>query len=326
MNLDRYRLSLYWKISEVFMKKNERITILGYGSQGRAIALNLRDSGYQVTVGLRKGSKSISLARRDKIKTCLIREAVDDAEIIIIAIPDHRQKAVFEQIQFEKMGRYPHLVFLHGSAIHFGLVNPPKDQSVLLLAPHAPGLAVRANYLDKTPYSAFYAVHSGHRKHGYDLLIKLAGAIGIPRTHLIRTTFADEAIGDLFGEQAVLCGGLARLLKYGFETLVEAGLSPQNAYLEVAYQIDLIVELVKEYGLAGMFDRISPVARYGSAVNGPRIVPPDVKKNMKKILSEIESGEFIRKGGRAGMKTTGKQMEKVTSKAFDRQAKKFNRG
>jgi len=305
------------------MTKKDCITVLGYGSQGRAMALNLRDSGYNVIVGLRKGSKSIGLARREGIKSAGIEEAVREADIIIIAIPDHRHQAVLRPDMLGSLEKRPSLVFLHASAIHFGLVKPPNDLPVLLLAPHAPGLAVRANYLDKTPYSAFYAVHQGHKKRGYDLLIKLAKANGIPRTHLIKTTFADEAVGDLFGEQAVLCGGLARLLKFGFETLVEAGYPPQNAYLEVAFQIDLIVELIKKYGLAGMFDRISPIARYGSAINGPRIVSDRVKTDMKKILSEIESGDFIGKGTKAGMTIENKRMEMITSRLFDRQAKKF---
>ena len=307
------------------MTKKEIIGILGYGSQGRAMALNLRDSGYEVMVGLRRRSKSLKIARQDKIKTGSIEEVASGADRIIIAIPDHRQKAVLREGLLGRLSQKPSLIFLHGSTIHFGLVNPPETLPVLLLAPHAPGLAVRANYLDKIPYSAFYAVHQGNRKKGYQILTGLAAAVGIPKTHLIKTTFAEEAVGDVFGEQAVLCGGMARLLKYGFETLVESGLSPQNAYLEVAFQIDLIVSLVKKYGLAGMFDRISPLARYGSAVNGPRVVPEDVKTRMKKVLAEIESGAFIRSADKAGMMINKKQMDKLTSVAFDRQAKKFSR-
>jgi ketol-acid reductoisomerase len=293
------------------MTRKDRITILGYGSQGKAIALNLRDSGYKVMVGLRGGSQSIRKARGQGIKTASVRGAVKDADIIIIAIPDHAQHRVLGERLFRYMECGPSLVFLHGSSIHFKLVRPPGDLPVLLLAP---------------PFSAFYGVYQGHTKKGYALLTKLAGAIGIRRKHLIKTTFAEEAVGDLFGEQAILCGGLARLLKCGYETLVEAGLSPQNAYLEVAYQIDLIVELVKEHGLSGMFSRISPMARYGSVVNGPRVITSDVKANMKKVLAEIESGEFILKAGKAGMKSTQKQMDQVTNIAFDRQAKKFSKG
>lgn len=305
------------------MTKNDNITVLGYGSQGRALALNLRDSGYKVTVGLRKSSNSNKLARKEEIKTAPILASVREADIIIVAIPDHMQQYVLERIKLERLNRKPVLVFLHGSAIHFGLVKPPEDIAVLLLAPHAPGLAVRANYINKKPFSAFYAVHQGHTKAGYDILTKLAGAVGIPRTHLIKTTFPDEAVGDLFGEQAVLCGGLARMLKFGFETLVEAGLPPQNAYLEVAFQIDLIVELVKKYGLAGMFRRISPIARYGSMVNGPRIVPESVKDNMKQVLAEIESGAFIRKADQANMRVTKTQKAELLNDAFDRQTARF---
>jgi ketol-acid reductoisomerase len=306
------------------MKKKRFITILGYGSQGRAMALNLRDSGYDVVVGLRKGSKSVKLARREKIKTKSVIDSVRDAEIIIIAIPDHAQRRVLGQSLFGRMDRRPSLIFLHGSTIHFGLVKPPDDFPVLLLAPHAPGLAVRENYINKKPFSAFYAVQQGDRKRGYELLAALAKGVGIPKSHLVRTTFADEAVGDLFGEQAVLCGGLARLLKHGYETLVEAGLPPQNAYLEVAYQIDLIVELVKKYGLAGMFSRISPMARYGSAINGPKVIPDSVKGSMKKVLAEIESGAFIRKADKAGMRITKARMDKITNPAFDRLAKKYS--
>ncbi len=307
------------------MTEKERITILGYGSQGRALALNLRDSGYKIIVGLRPGSKSIRLATAEKIRTVPIRKAVREADIIIAAIPDHTHKKVLSEVLFNTMTGNPALVVLHGSSIHFGLVKPPKEMPVLLLAPHAPGLAVRANYVNRTPYSAFFAVHQGNKRVESSRLIKLAEAVGIPRSYLVRTDFAAEAVGDLFGEQAVLCGGLARLLKFGFETLVEAGLPPQNAYLEVAFQIDLIVELIKKYGLAGMFDRISPVARYGSAVNGPRIVTEKVKTDMKKVLAEIESGDFIRKADKAGMNITARQMGRITSPAFDHQVKKFRR-
>jgi len=307
------------------MTKKDKIAIIGYGSQGEAMALNLRDSGYNIVVGLRRNSRSIARARREKIKTALIADAVARADMIIVAIPDHVQKRVLDKNFFEKLDKKAALVFLHGSAIHFRFVDPPKNLSVYLLAPHAPGLAVRENYLNGENYSAFCAVYQGAKRKGYDIIAELAGAIGIPRTHLIKTTFADEAVGDLFGEQAVLCGGLARLLKYGFETLIEAGLPPQNAYLEVAYQIDLIVELVKRYGLNGMFDRISPIARYGSAVNGPRVIPAAVKPKMKKVLSEIESGAFIRRADWRGMKADKKQMEKLTNALFDRQVKKFKK-
>jgi len=305
------------------MTKNSLIAVLGYGSQGRAIALNLRDSGYRVLVGLRARSKSRKVAHRDRIKVTHICEAGKEADIIIVAMPDHVHGTVLNKDFFDIVKNKTPLIFLHGSSIHFGLVRPPRVMPVLLLAPHAPGAAVRKNYLSKMPFSAFGAVYQGSSKKGFSLLIKLAGVIGIPQKHLIKTTFAYEAIGDLFGEQAVLCGGLARLLKYGFETLVEAGLPPQNAYLEVAYQIDLIVELVKQHGLSGMLDRISPMAKYGAVKNGPQVITSQVKRDMKKILAEIKSGQFISQAMASHLKLTKRQRAALISNQFDRQVKKF---
>ena len=307
------------------MKTKEHIAVLGYGSQGRAIALNLRDSGYRVVVGLRKKSAKRVVAGRDGLIIGSIPEAARGAGIIIVAVSDDAHKQVLNDDLFGGLDTRPWLIFLHGATIHFGLVKPPKDIPVALLAPHAPGLAVRANYLNKQPYSAFYAVHRGPKTSGIEMLTKLARAIGIPKTHLVRTTIADEAVGDLFGEQAVLCGGLARLLKFGFETLVDAGYPPQNAYLEVAFQIDLIVNLVRRHGLAGMFERISPMARYGSAVNGPKVITSRAKADMKKVLADIESGAFMRRADRAGLKVSAKDMEKLLSRPFDRQVKRFSR-
>jgi ketol-acid reductoisomerase len=180
-------------------------------------------------------------------------------------------------------------------SIHFGLVRPPSDCDVTLLAPHAPGAAVREKYLGDRSISAFYAVHQNGSRRASQTLIQLAEAAGIARRRLVKTTFRDEAVGDLFGEQAVLCGGLAMLIKTGFELLVERGIKPENAYLEVAYQLDLIVALIKKYGVAGMLNRISVAARYGSVTNGPRIVDSYTKSRMRKILAEIESGRFVRR-------------------------------
>lgn len=305
------------------MMKNKSIAILGYGSQGKALAKNLRDSGFDVIVGLRPGSASRIQAKKDKIRTLPVFDAASQGNVIIIALPDHVHGEVLDESFFTLLKTGASLVFLHGSSIHFKQVNPPKGIPVLLLAPHAPGLAVRDNYLNKQPYSAFYAVHAGQVKTGTNLVVKLAQGIGIPKSHLVKTTFTDEAVGDLFGEQAVLCGGLARMLKYGFETLVEGGLPKQNAYLEVAYQIDLIVDLVKNYGLDGMFKRISPMARYGSVINGPHVVGPDVKREMKKVLREIKSGRFIAKAESTKLKFTKKQYEKLTNADFDKQVKKY---
>lgn len=305
------------------MTKKDRIAILGYGSQGRAIALNLRDSGYTVTVGLRNRSKSNKITRQDEIKAFPIRDVAGDSDLIIVALPDHIHSKVLTGKFFDSIGKQPPLVFLHGSSIHFGLVKPPDGWSVILLAPHAPGQAVRENYIAKKHFSAFWAVSRGSLKNGRRIVHQLAKGIGIPSTYLVRTTFGDEAVGDLFGEQAVLCGGLARLLKFGYETLVEAGIPPQNAYIEVAYQLDLIVDLIKHNGLTGMFRKISAMARFGSALNGPKVIPQSVKSEMKKIFEQIESGEFIRQVEKASAKTSSKNIQKLINSSFDRQARKF---
>lgn len=302
-----------------------KIAVLGYGSQGRAIALNLRDSGYDITVALRPGSASIKKAKRDKIRIATIPDATQQADIIFVAVPDHQHRRLLNSVFFSNLTKSPALIFLSGASIHFDLVKPPKNLPVLLLAPHAPGSAVREHCLARNPFSAFYAVQQGSKKRGTEILFRLAQGIGIPKTHLVKTTFADEAIGDIFGEQAVLCGGLARLLKLGFETLVEAGLPPENAYLEVAYQIDLIVALIKQHGLAGMFNRISPLARYGSARSGARIIDDTVKQRMKKVLAEIKSGKFIRNADKTNAKVTKKQMNLMVNRLFDRQVKKYSK-
>lgn len=312
------------QLSEVIMKTKEKIIVLGFGSQGRAIALNLRDSGFDVSVALRPGSKSRRTVRKERLRAVDIGSAEFENRIVIVALPDHIQKDILVGDFFEKCGKKTSLIFLHGASIHFALVKPPRSIPIMLLAPHAPGQAVRENYLNKKPFSAFVAVKQGPNKRGYQTLKKLAAAIGIPSTHLVRTTFADEAIGDIFGEQAVLCGGLARLLKFGFETLVEAGLPPRNAYLEVAYQLDLIVELVKHHGLSGMLDRISPLAKYGSAVNGPVVVSNMVKRHMKMVIGQIKSGSFMKRGLTREFKAGKMQMARVINSEFDRQALKFS--
>ncbi len=303
----------------------EKVTVIGYGSQGRAIALNMSDSGWDVTVGLRPKSKSKPIAKRDKIRSDTIDQACQNSDIIIVAIPDQTHQVVLTDKFFTNLTGKPKLLFLHGSSIHFKLIDPPKNLPIYLLAPHAPGLAVRQNFLKKEPFSAFYSVYQGGKKTGYDLIFKLAHAIGIPKENLIKTTFGDEAIGDLFGEQAVLCGGLARLLKLGYETLVAGGLSPTNAYLEVAYQIDLIVDLVKQNGLEGMLNRISPMARYGAIVNGPRVIGDHSKRAMTKILGEIESGQFLKQADSDSLKYSKSQLAELTNRQFDRQAKKFKK-
>lgn len=277
-------------------KAKKRVAIIGYGSQGRAFALNLMDSGYPVVVGLRKGSRSRRIAKTDGIQSvCSIGEATAKVDVVCFAFPDHLHGRVFTKEIAPSLRPGTTLLFLHGMSVHFGIVSPASDCDVVLLAPHAPGTAVREKYLSDQSVSAFYSIHQNRSRKASRTLFELADAVGFKKRRLVTTTFRDEAIGDLFGEQAVLCGGLAMLIKTGFELLVERGIKPENAYLEVAYQLDLIVALIKQHGVAGMLNRISVAARYGSVKNGSRIVNRTTKSQMRRILAEIESGRFARR-------------------------------
>ncbi len=304
------------------------IAVIGYGSQGRAAALNLRDSGFDVTVALRPRSKSRTRARREKITHIKsIPEAVAASEVIIFGFPDHLHGRVYRDKIRAHLTAGSTLVFLHGLSVHFGAVEPPPDADVILIAPHGPGVAVREKYLsgDRT-MSAFEAVYQNRSRQARRTLHALAKGLGFDRKRLIKTTFAEEAIGDMFGEQAVLCGGMAALIKSGFDVLVENGISPDNAYLEVAYQLDLIVALIKQYGITGMFDRISLTARYGSLVTGPELIDQSVKKRMQRAFARIESGRFVKeleKLDERGIVELRRTLQALTDPRLEKAAKKF---
>lgn len=269
------------------------IAVIGYGSQGNAIARNLHDSGYQVIVGLKDRSPERLTARKDGLKMITsVPEAVRQGDIVCFAFPDNLHGRVYETSIRDNLKKGATLWFLHGLSIHFGLVKPPRDTDVILLAPHGPGVAVREKFLTDKSLSAFYAIYQNPSRKAPATALSLAQALGIQRKRLVKTTFEDEAVGDIFGEQAVLCGALAMLIKTGFEVLKEQGIKSENAYLEVAYQLDLIVELIKKYGISGMFERISVTARYGSLLAGPEIIDQNVKKKMKKVIKDIKGGKF----------------------------------
>jgi ketol-acid reductoisomerase len=220
------------------------------------------------------------------------------------------------------------MVFLHGLSVHFGLVAPPKSCDIVLIAPHAPGVALREKYLTDRSVSAFIAVAQNPGRAAWTTAKNLAVAIGISTKRQIRTTFEHEAIGDIFGEQAVLCGGVALLIKHGFDTLVESGIPPDNAWLEVAYQLDLIVGLVKQHGISGMFDRISVAARYGSVTAGPRIIDQSVKRRMKRELARIRTGRFAHELNAlspTGIASLRKALTKLTTPALEKAARRFSR-
>lgn len=272
--------------------KGKTVSILGYGSQGKAQALNLRESGLEVIIGLPPKSKDRKIAVKDGFKVFSPEDAVKKGEIISVLAPDHKHKELYEQSIKKNLSSRKTLIFAHAYSIYFELIKPPEYVDVILVAPHGPGVLVRKLFSEGKGVTSFIAVEQDYSGKALDKALAYAKGIGSTKAGAILTTFKDEAIGDLFGEQAVLCGGLAELLKSGFETLVESGLSPENAYLECVHQLDLIVELVKKYGIAGMFDRISQTAEFGSYVSGKKVVN---KNQMKNVLSEIKNGNFARK-------------------------------
>lgn len=310
-------------------ENNQKIAVLGYGSQGRAIAQNLSDSGANIVVGLKGRSRSHKKARDDKLISVTPIEAVCDREIIIIATPDQTHATLFSKRLGDAISRNkptPTIIFLHGLTVHFDLVSLPDRADITLLAPHAPGLAVREKFVSgEKSISAFYAVSRDHSKQAQKRLFWIAEMIGFSSDRLLKTSFEHEAIGDIFGEQAVLCGGLAMLIKNGFEVLVEHGLKPDHAYLEVAYQLDLIIKLIKEHGIEGMLKRVSVAARLGAVQNGPKIIGPEVKTRMNRLYQEISSGKFPRQLANltaSELRKLNRSLHTLTDPRFEKAARK----
>lgn len=273
---------------------NKTVAIIGYGSQGHAHALNLKDSGVNVVVGLYPGSKSTAKATEAGLKVLSVAEASAAADLIMILLPDEAQKTVYlEEIKPNlKAGKA--IAFAHGFNIHFGQVVPPEDVDVIMVAPKGPGHLVRRTYTQGEGVPCLFAVFQDATGQARDRAMAYAKGIGGTRAGVLETTFREETETDLFGEQVVLCGGLSELIKSGFETLVNAGYQPEIAYFECLHEVKLIVDLVVEGGLAKMRDSISNTAEYGDYTRGPRIVTDATRAEMKKILKEIQSGQFAR--------------------------------
>ena len=303
-----------------------KVAVIGYGSQGHALAQNWRESQCDIIVALPNRSLSKKRAQNDGFRAMTVAAAVKLSDIIVMAFPDYLHGRVFRRQIERHLRPGQSLVFLHGLSVHFGHVVVPPDCDVLLLAPHAPGITVRARYLAERDISAFVGVHQNATGRGWTTVRRLAVGAGFDKSRCLKTTFEDEAIGDLFGEQTVLCGGLAMLIKSGFETLVESGLPPENAYLEVAYQLDLIVDLIKNHGIGGMFDRISVAAQLGSAEVGPKIIGPNVKVRMKEALDNIVSGDFARELTALSpddLPHLRRQLKKLSHPDLEKAARKF---
>jgi ketol-acid reductoisomerase len=270
------------------------IAIIGYGSQGHAHALNLRDSGLNVVVGLYPGSKSAAKAEAEGLTVKTVSDAAAAADFIMILLPDEVMKTVYKHEIEAQLTAGKVLAFAHGFNIHFAQIVPPADVDVVMVAPKGPGHLVRRTYEQGEGVPALFAVYQDATGRARDRAMAYAKGIGGTRAGILETTFREETETDLFGEQVVLCGGLSALIKAGFETLVEAGYQPELAYFECLHEVKLIVDLIVEGGLAKMRDSISNTAEYGDLTRGPRIVTDETRAEMKKILTEIQTGQFAR--------------------------------
>ena len=271
-----------------------KVAVIGYGSQGHAHALNLRDSGVEVCVGLREGSSSRAPAEAAGLAVGTVAEAVRDAQLVSILLPDQVQPAVYEAEITPNLEPGAGLLFAHGFNVHFGRIQPPPGNDVIMVAPKGPGHIVRRLFEQGYGTPALVAIAQDASGHALELALAYAAAIGATRAGVIETTFLEETETDLFGEQAVLCGGVTELVRAGFETLVEAGYQPEIAYYECLHELKLIVDLIYEGGLAGMRYSISDTAEYGDLTRGPKVIDAHVRENMRKLLSDIREGTFAR--------------------------------
>jgi len=282
----------YDKDADLSLIKGRKVTIIGYGSQGHAHSLNLKDSGGKVTVGLRKGGASWDKARKAGLTVKDVGEAVKGADFVMMLMPDEHIARVYREDVEPNIKKGATLGFAHGFNIHYGQVNPRADLDVVMVAPKAPGHTVRGTYMQGGGVPMLIAVHQNPSKKARDMALSYAAAIGGGKAGVIETTFKEETETDLFGEQAVLCGGCTALVQAGFETLVEAGYAPEMAYFECLHELKLIVDLMYEGGIANMRYSISNNAEYGDFTRGPRIITEDTKNEMRRILKEIQTGAY----------------------------------
>jgi ketol-acid reductoisomerase len=280
--------------ADLSLLNGKTVAIIGYGSQGHAHALNLKDSGIQVVVGLYAGSRSAEKAKADGLEVLSVAEACAKADWIMVLLPDEAQKAVYAEEIAPHLTKGKVLSFAHGFNIRFGLIVPPADVDVVMIAPKGPGHTVRWEYQNGQGVPCLFAVQQDASGQARALAMAYAKAIGGTRAGILETNFKEETETDLFGEQAVLCGGLSELVKAGFETLVEAGYQPELAYFECLHEVKLIVDLMVKGGLTAMRDSISNTAEYGDYVSGPRLINAETKAEMKRILTDIQEGTFAR--------------------------------
>lgn len=285
----------YDKDADINLIKSKKIAIIGYGSQGHAHAANLKDSGVgEVAIGLRAGSGSATKAKAAGFQVMEVAKAAEWGDIVMMLTPDEIQADIYEAEIMGRMRKNTALAFAHGLNIHFELITPSKDIDVIMVAPKGPGHTVRGEYQKGGGVPCLLAVYQNPSKRAHDIGLAYASAIGGGRSGIIETTFRQECETDLFGEQAVLCGGLCELIKAGFDTLVEAGYDPEMAYFECLHEVKLIVDLIYEGGIANMNYSISNTAEYGEYVSGRKIITPATRKAMRRVLADIQSGQFTR--------------------------------
>jgi ketol-acid reductoisomerase len=300
------------------------IAILGYGSQGHAHALNLRDSGCKVIVGLRPGSASREQAEAEGLEVLEPADAASRGDVVMVLLPDERQADVWEAEIRDGIAEGDLLMFAHGFSIHFGQIEPPPGIDVGMVAPKGPGHLVRRQYVEGRGVPCLMAVHQDASGNAHDLVLAYAVGIGGGRAGIIETTFKDECETDLFGEQSVLCGGVTELVRAGYETLVEAGYDPRLAYFECLHELKLIVDLMYEKGVQGMRYSISNTAEYGDMTRGSKVIGPEARAGMRKILADIQSGEFAREWiaeNRAG----AENFERMREEAADHEIEKVGK-
>ncbi|MBR89913.1 MAG: ketol-acid reductoisomerase [Verrucomicrobiales bacterium] len=282
------------KDADLRVLKGKTLAVLGFGSQGHAHALNLKESGCRVIIGLYKGSKSRRVAKQRGLEVYDTGEAVKRADVVMVALPDTKQASVYEKDIAPNLSKGKALLFSHGFSIHFKTVVPPKDVDVIMVAPKGPGHIVRRQFVEGKGVPSLIAIHQNSTRKAKKIALAWAKGIGGTRAGVIQTTFEEETETDLFGEQTVLCGGASALVQAGYETLVEAGYQPEMAYFECLHELKLIVDLMNEAGISGMRFSISETAKWGDVSVGPKIIDASVKKRMKMALKEIQNGKFAK--------------------------------
>jgi ketol-acid reductoisomerase len=317
---------IYDKDADLAKLDGKTVAILGYGSQGHAHALNLKDSGVEVVVGLREGSSSVEKAQADGLEVLSIADAASQGDIVMVLLPDEKQAEIWDAEIADGIGPGNLLLFAHGFSIHFGQIEPSSEVDVGMVAPKSPGHLVRRQFKDGNGVPGLVAIHQDATGNARDLVLAYAKGIGCTRAGVIETSFREETETDLFGEQAVLCGGVTELVRAGYETLVDAGYDPRLAYFECLHELKLIVDLMYEKGISGMRYSISNTAEYGDLTRGKKIISEPTRQAMKEILADIQSGEFAKEWiaeNHAGQENFNRLREEQKNHQIEREGKEL---